>query len=220
MSGRVRGLGAKLTHRCVRCGVPKPPVVPWSELQGEGASVQAHGRDGELIPRAYRSRVMVGRLRDHELFIGQRGALLSPPHDDVVLRFTDPKMMVMINFDHDIADKDYWWGIRKELFALIPSSSECGALLWKRVKEYRGQAQAKSWEDVLPPTVAHWAQGELDKESKDDDCVDNYRVACVSSTPQMRRYRSQKASGCCGSQDFKRRGPDGKRYVLGFNYGH
>lgn len=90
----------------------------------------------------------------------------------------------------------------------------------KRARRLAYEAQAKSWRDVLPEDVRKWATATLNKASKDEACVDNYRVARMNSTSQMRRYRKQKERGCCGSHDFKAVGPDGNRYLMGFNYGH
>lgn len=77
----------------------------------------------------------------------------------------------------------------------------------------------KCWEDVLSKQEVEWALARLEVLSDGELCVDNFRVALKSNSPQVRRYKQQKKRGCCGSFDTAEYGPKGK-YLLGFNYGH
>jgi hypothetical protein len=80
---------------------------------------------------------------------------------------------------------------------------------------------SKDWSTVLPDNITLWASRRLNELSRDESCVDNYRVAKVGNTCQERRYRRQKNRGCCGFYDIVDLCPiDGKSYRLGFNYGH
>lgn len=89
------------------------------------------------------------------------------------------------------------------------------------VKEARCP-QEKSYEQFLPKDISSWAERHIQEEveAMEAMCVDNWRVARLGNSPQMRRYRRQQKRGCCGSHDIIRRGPDGNTYMLGFNYGH
>ena len=83
--------------------------------------------------------------------------------------------------------------------------------------------RAKSWYDVLPQNVATWLEKYMWDivEEMNEHCVDNLRAACVNSTAQKRRYKSQQKHGCCGFYDETVLCPiDGKHYFIGFNYGH
>jgi len=60
---------------------------------------------------------------------------------------------------------------------------------------------------------------ELDDLAEDRDCVDNYRIADVSKRKDMRRYRKQRDSGCCGSVD-KEVSIMGRKFMIGINFGH
>jgi hypothetical protein len=58
--------------------------------------------------------------------------------------------------------------------------------------------------------------------TENESCVDNLRWALVSSRKDMKRFRDQRESGCCGSHDeyitlgfFPPR-----KFIVGYNYGH
>lgn len=81
--------------------------------------------------------------------------------------------------------------------------------------------QAKSWDQVLPREIVRWAEQALTRLEMDCDFVDNRRVALRGNTGQVRRYKAQRARGCCGFHDSEEVCPvDGKTYLLGFNFGH
>lgn len=206
--------------RCVRCGPIKKEPITLAGLLGSGAKVQidviAHGAPPQHRGHAQQIYINGGTRNDgYNLCIGAAGALLQNPDWRI-----GADVLVPIDFAKSIDDKAYWSEVKAKLFELIPGRSDCGRLLWKRTKEKRLWEQRKEWDEVLPMLIVKWAVGVLDRESKGCDCVDNYRVARTSSSSQMRRYRGQKASGCCGSDDFKKRGPDLRMYILGYNYGH
>jgi hypothetical protein len=92
------------------------------------------------------------------------------------------------------------------------------------VKEFKREAYQAN-----RPRVAHWPDlypqhvGALDAwfaaDAKDLECVDNHRVADVSSRGHRRAYWRQARLGCCGSRDTVITIGD-KTYLIGYNYGH
>lgn len=98
--------------------------------------------------------------------------------------------------------------------------SDRARLIWKRLRMMRNERKAKEWHDVLPPEIARWAHAVMAEKQEGMVCCDNGRVACLFSTAQKRRYARDKAAGCCGFYDEVHQGPDGKPYMIGFNYGH
>lgn len=132
---------------------------------------------------------------------------------------------VRIRFDLRRNDAEYWHAVRAFLEWLgerVERGRFWAKCAYKNLRRARYEMQAKEWEDALPKEIAAWAQNEIARaiEEHDADCADNSRAARIGNTGQMRRYRRQKAHGCCGFADWEATGPDGKRYVLGYNYGH
>jgi hypothetical protein len=202
-------------ERCVRCGPPQLKKETFQEILDRGAKLRI---DAPPKARPYASAIEVVDT-NYKILVGYRGVLFWEPYK-LGVRDTSSVLLVSVDLKTPVADKAYWGGIREEVFKLLPNHGNLASFLWKRVKAERMCAQYKSWRDVLPPDIVRWAQGVLDEVSKDDCCVDNYRVARVRNSSQRRRYRRQKEHGCCGFMDFVREGPDGHRYMLGFNYGH
>lgn len=91
---------------------------------------------------------------------------------------------------------------------------------YKILRQGMADELRKGWDDVLPKSIVEWAKVALETEQHGRDFCDNARVAKIGNTAQIRRYKRQKARGCCGFCDWIAVGPDGNRYVLGFNYGH
>lgn len=110
--------------------------------------------------------------------------------------------------------------VRREVFAAFPGRTDIGVRVLKQIRHHIVMLQRKSWEDVLPREIVLWADGIFMAASSPGDCMDNTRVARVGNTSQVRRYRSQYGNGCCGFEDFRRVGPDGRAYMLGYNFGH
>jgi len=85
-------------------------------------------------------------------------------------------------------------------------------------------------DDDLPPNpyanvskeIFEWANNEISDHIKYYDyCyTDNYRMADIGEPDQLEAYEEARLSGCCGEGEFQRTGPDGKTYMLGFNWGH
>jgi hypothetical protein len=128
------------------------------------------------------------------------------------------KESLYFNFDVYSSDSKYI----ARVFKLISASTKYNnaKTIIKAIKARRYENRFKEWEDVLPVYIVKWARNVLNERSQECDCVDNYRVANVRKSSQMRRYRRYKNNGCCGFCDFIKFGPDGNKYILGFNHGH
>lgn len=133
----------------------------------------------------------------------------------------------LIAFDTRITDRDYWGGVRlflEWLWAGAVPSARGGwvKVAYKTIRRARFEAERREWEDVLPKAIVNWADDQImrDIAENESQCCDNTRVALVGNTSQERRYRRQKERGCCGSTDWTATGPDGKVYMLGYNFGH
>jgi len=123
-------------------------------------------------------------------------------------------------FDLRNQDRDYWRSVCRFLEWLGVGMGDWPKRAYKRLRRLHHELKKKDWDDVLPVEIRRWANTELAKAMDGLDCVDNARVALVGNTGQVRRYNRQRESGCCGSSDFQATGPDGNRYMLGFNFGH
>lgn len=121
-------------------------------------------------------------------------------------------------FDVRSRDRAHWQSLR--LFLTWIGGEAWARIAYKVLRRTHFEGQAKEWSDVLPPEIVRWASETLDRAAKGLDCVDNYRVARMGNTGQVRRYKRQKDGGCCGFSDTVAVGPDGNKYMLGFNYGH
>lgn len=127
--------------------------------------------------------------------------------------------LTLLKVDEQNTDKYYWRSLKRFLLWLFegkPFAVRC----YKQFRRVHHESKQKKWDDVLPPKIVHWASREIQRRSNGLDCVDNARVARVGNTAQVRRYRMQHKHGCCGFEDWQALGPDGKVYMLGFNFGH
>ncbi len=59
----------------------------------------------------------------------------------------------------------------------------------------------------------------LEKETN-DPYVDNWRVTALNDAAQRDRYEEARNRGCCGSAYREVFTPDGRGFLIGFNYGH
>jgi hypothetical protein len=127
-------------------------------------------------------------------------------------------------FDIKRSDRAYWYSVKVFLTWLaraLPSGRRDWAhFAYKYLRRLHHESKAKGWEQVLPKPIVAWAWEVIFREQKDLSCCDNARVALVGNTGQVRRYKAAKAAGCCGFSDAIHTGPDGKRYMIGFNFGH
>lgn len=68
-------------------------------------------------------------------------------------------------------------------------------------------------------------------EENGDSCIDNHRVAAEDEQDEVTAYNNRRGEGCCGSEDGKvtwmptseedrKRWPEGRVFLIGFNYGH
>lgn len=148
-------------------------------------------------------------------------------HDGVYQYFSSGKRLDLDRAESKLLDfPELPWSpmvrdvLRSQVYALFDDKTHMGRAVWKEVRAHLDRSQHKGWQDVLPFLIVRWANLVLKKESADSDCVGNYRCARMKSSSQRRRYRKQFERGCCGFRDFSRTGPDGRQYILGFNYGH
>jgi hypothetical protein len=68
--------------------------------------------------------------------------------------------------------------------------------------------------------INEWLERYIFSQVEGEDCVDNLRWAEVDDPEQMKAFRKAAEEGCCGSFSGQVVGPDGKKYVVGCNYGH
>lgn len=78
------------------------------------------------------------------------------------------------------------------------------------------------WDNYISTEIKEWILSEIEKdvESSGVEFDDNYRVSEIGNPEQEELYKSILYKGCCGFHDFELIGPDGKRYIIGYNYGH
>jgi hypothetical protein len=167
-----------------------------------------------------------GRYADITKLGAWEFAWVSPHSGSLILRRRksewDLEDLKILTFK-TTGDRAHWHSVKTFLLWLseaVPQGSRWGLASYKTLRRIRHEAAANDWDDVLPPRIARWASGELTRAAAKEECCDNFRAARVGNTAQMRRYRRQKARGCCGSSDWEAVGPDGNVYALGFNYGH
>lgn len=95
--------------------------------------------------------------------------------------------------------------------------------LCKKLKDDLYEHRFKSWDDAIDPEIVKWLYKTINDHviTNDDTCNDNYRAACKSVSSQMRRYKRDRDTGCCGYYDKVVTCPiDNEEYLIGFNYGH
>lgn len=164
---------------------------------------------------------------DRELVVGTDGwfrvLVLGQPWPGSFQRRAATEINLSTTIDVRGCDAEHWRSVRlflRWLSAGVQKPQEFEHWAYKRLRRGHHASHAKDWYDVLPSEVRKWADAELQRVMKDCDCVDNSRVARIGNTGQMRRFRKAKANGCCGCAEWEAVGPYGKRYLLGFNYGH
>lgn len=160
---------------------------------------------------------------DSWLVVGS-GRLARADYDDRFgyrSMFADP---TLLQVDVKSTDPSYWHRLRaflQWLAAGLPQGSrDWWARAYKSLRRQHHDSKRKGWDDVLPREIVKWAWDKVSLAQEGEPCCDNVRVALKGNTGQVRRYRRQRESGCCGFSDFEAVGPDGKVYMLGFNYGH
>ena len=161
------------------------------------------------------------------------GDVLITPRDDGIhaidarARWSNPRPLppgaperwVVLPFDTRTRDHAKWRNLRGFLNWIDPGPGQWARQVYKTLRRFHNESKERTWEQALPPVIVRWADDVIRIESDGLHCVDNARVGKVGSS-QMRRYRRQKDDGCCGSSDTVHTGPDGKRYAIGFNFGH
>jgi hypothetical protein len=97
-----------------------------------------------------------------------------------------------------------------------------GMVKYLRDRRYSERRMANTPERTLEkryPDAADFLRMEFQDRAEGCYCVDNFRFAALDDRAQMRRYREDKAGGCCRSCDWEVE-YKGRKYVLGFNHGH
>lgn len=120
-------------------------------------------------------------------------------------------------------DQRHWAAIRaqiKQLAGSKPGAQQWVRAAYKAARRAHYESRKREWHEVLPPGITTWAAGEIARAQAAEPCADNARVGRLGNTSQMRRYRRQKRDGCCGFAAWTAKGPDGRWYALGFNFGH
>lgn len=88
----------------------------------------------------------------------------------------------------------------------------------REVKARLAECQERRWQQRYSQEIEGWVNILL--QGLDLEFTDNVRVACVRDRRALRAYRRQGALGCCGFYDETHTGPDGRKYLIGCNYGH
>lgn len=127
--------------------------------------------------------------------------------------------VTLIDFDVATVDRERWLQLRYMLNWLDPGGRWARAC-YKSMRRMHDESRQKTWDQVLPRDIVSWAWRTLNDHATGCNCVDNTRVARIGNTAQMRRYRRALKYGCCGFADFEKTAPDGRRYRLGYNFGH
>lgn len=143
--------------------------------------------------------------------LNERWSFNSPPGT--------PERWTVLPFDTKTRAQAKWRNLRTFLNWVDPGPGQWARHVYKTLRRFHNESKERTWEQALPPNIVLWADDVIRTESDGLNCVDNARVGKLGSS-QMRRYRRQQDGGCCGSSDFVRTGPDGKRYAIGFNFGH
>lgn len=82
-----------------------------------------------------------------------------------------------------------------------------------------GQQPPVRWEEQYDGRTQRWAWNLIETEVN-DPCKSHFRVARHDDKPALVAYFIRRDDGCCGYYDEVHRGPDGHKYLIGFNYGH
>ena len=163
---------------------------------------------------------------DSRIDVGATGRLYRV---DYTIGFASQRKRVgeadgLFHFDVRRSDREYWHRVKlflEWLAKALPLGSRDWAITaYKQLRKYHHETKRREWDQVLPKPIVDWAWQVIERAQEGELCCDNARVAQLGNTGQMRRYKAAKAAGCCGFADFVETGPDGKRYLLGYNYGH
>lgn len=70
--------------------------------------------------------------------------------------------------------------------------------------------------------IGKWVSGKLMEAIKEtgDHCIDNERVCEIGNPEDMVAYERQRETGCCGFHDEEIDHSSGRKFFIGFNYGH
>jgi len=156
---------------------------------------------------------------DHRLFVVCSGCLRYT-------YFDHPFYFSEIGLNRSSADPEHYKMVLKSVYARFDPGREIARYFRKMFRTFlfnaRQEAARFVWSRDLDPETVEWISSKLlDIERREHaSCVDNWRVAEVSSRRQMKQYKRAKAQGCCGSLDTIVTHPSGRIFALGFNYGH
>ena len=67
-----------------------------------------------------------------------------------------------------------------------------------------------------------WALDEIraEMENQHEYCVDNHRMADADDSAEIQAFEQASFWGCCGSFEREVVHPNGKKILIGCNYGH
>lgn len=134
------------------------------------------------------------------------------------LKYGEERNLLQINLHGD----DWCWrNLKQFLFWLSRGKQLWARQVYKVARTRRNETMQKDWEQALPKDVVRWASERFSAAIERDglECVDSERVARIGNKSQMRRFVRSRT--CCGSAEWEEVCPvDGKRYLLGLNFGH
>lgn len=118
---------------------------------------------------------------------------------------------------------------REEIKALEDAILNREMGLWSIVERFQNTVQSRGIAGLTTDGIAYgtdlkkigdWAANII-RKAVDDPCIDNIRFARYGDCDDMEEYFVKRANGCCGFYDGVHKYPgDGKKYLVGCNYGH
>lgn len=164
------------------------------------------------------------------LFFLKKDAKKKPMNSEDRVQFKRLKAAAFGQWDFPYPptnDDAAWKRYKEQCFSALKSHE--ARLVWDEAKKVRYEwrkAEAAERSEALrlnslATEVKTWLRATFSKLQAGHYCVDNERWADASRPSQRKRYFKKKSNGCCGSCDIEAICPyDGKKYLIGFNYGH
>jgi hypothetical protein len=104
---------------------------------------------------------------------------------------------------------------------LLHSRVPRGAKLVEKIKHERWERRQTQPKQNSYPSFERELGAAIQQMRQDlnENCIDNIRVAALDVRKDMRSYRKQAASGCCGRHD-EEVVIRGRKFTIGCNFGH